>query len=118
MHKSANAVRGQNTMFTIPEIRDAVFWASFVSGLSAGATASFAVTPLDVVKTRIQAGSSNYKGICHAFYRILADEGVNALFKGAICRMMVMAPLFGIAQTVYYVGLAEKLLGLEKGTRV
>ncbi|CAP26465.1 Protein CBG05880 [Caenorhabditis briggsae] len=97
---------------------DAVFWASFVSGLTAGASASFAVTPLDVVKTRIQSGGSNYNGICHAFYRIWMDEGVKALFKGAICRMMVMAPLFGIAQTVYYVGLAEKILGLEKGSRV
>lgn len=70
------------------------------------------------MKTRIQTGGSNYNGIFHAFYRILADEGVKALFKGAICRMMVMAPLFGIAQTVYYVGSAEKILGLEKGSRV
>ncbi|CAB3409578.1 unnamed protein product [Caenorhabditis bovis] len=97
---------------------DAVFWASFVSGLSAGATASLCVTPLDVVKTRAQAGRANYKGITHAIFEILKEEGISALFKGAVCRMMVMAPLFGIAQTVYYIGLAEKLLGYEKSSRV
>jgi solute carrier family 25 (mitochondrial glutamate transporter), member 18/22 len=36
------------------------------------------------------------------------------LFKGAGCRMMVMAPLFGIAQMIYYIGVAEFLLGREK----
>ena len=71
-----------------------------------------------MIKTRIQAGDVKYKGIGDAFYKILKCEGIPALFKGAICRMMVMAPLFGIAQTVYYVGLAEKMLGMEKGSRV
>lgn len=52
------------------------------------------------------------------FLSILKFEGPQALFKGALCRMMVMAPLFGIAQTVYYIGVAEKLLGREKTTRV
>ncbi|PIO77264.1 hypothetical protein TELCIR_00630 [Teladorsagia circumcincta] len=50
--------------------------------------------------------------------KILQMEGPRALFKGAACRMMVMAPLFGIAQTVYYVGVAEKILGVEKMTHV
>ena len=50
--------------------------------------------------------------------KILQQEGPKALFKGAACRMMVMAPLFGIAQTVYYIGVAEKVLGLQKTTHV
>lgn len=41
-------------------------------------------------------------------------EGPTAFFKGAICRVMVVAPLFGIAQMVYYLGVAEYLLGYEK----
>ncbi|CAI4224432.1 unnamed protein product [Auanema sp. JU1783] len=100
---------------------DAVFWASFLSGLTSGAMASFAVTPLDVVKTRCQyvgEGATPYKSMSEAFVSILGKEGPKALFKGAACRMMVMAPLFGIAQTVYYVGVAEKLLGYEKSQRV
>ncbi|KHJ94296.1 putative glutamate carrier 1 [Oesophagostomum dentatum] len=102
---------------------DAVFWTSFVAGLTSGASASFAVTPLDVIKTRMQtinkgANEVRYKNIADAFVRILQMEGPRALFKGAACRMMVMAPLFGIAQTVYYIGVAEKILGVQKATHI
>lgn len=48
------------------------------------------------------------------FRHILKNEGPKALFKGAACRMMVMAPLFGIAQMVYYIGIAEYFLGTKK----
>ncbi|KAI1717301.1 mitochondrial carrier protein domain-containing protein [Ditylenchus destructor] len=97
---------------------DAVFYASFLSGIIAGAAGSFSVTPLDVIKTRIQLIGGNptekYKGVTDAFIKILKHEGPKALFKGAACRMMVMAPLFGIAQTVYYVGVAEYCMGMRK----
>ncbi|VDM54907.1 unnamed protein product, partial [Angiostrongylus costaricensis] len=97
---------------------NAVFWTSFFAGLTSGALSSFAVTPLDVIKTRIQtinkgANEVRYKNVVDAF-TILELEGSRALFKGAACRMMVMAPLFGIAQTVYYIGVAEKILGVKK----
>ncbi|MFH4973627.1 hypothetical protein AB6A40_000336 [Gnathostoma spinigerum] len=98
---------------------DATFYTSFLAGLTSGAFSSFAVTPLDVIKTRLQlinkgAGEAQYKGIADAFIRILKDEGLEALFKGAACRMMVMAPLFGIAQMVYYFGVAEFCMGIPK----
>ncbi|KHN75107.1 Mitochondrial glutamate carrier 1 [Toxocara canis] len=98
---------------------DAVFYASFIAGLTAAAFASFSVTPLDVIKTRMQlirleAGEIAYKNSAEAFMKILQQEGVKALFKGAACRVMVMAPLFGIAQMVYYVGVAEFFLGIPK----
>ncbi|CAD5222207.1 unnamed protein product [Bursaphelenchus xylophilus] len=98
---------------------DAVFYGSFISGITAGAVGSFSVTPLDVIKTRIQLiskvpGASTYNGIADAFVKILKEEGPRALFKGAALRMMVMAPLFGIAQTVYYIGVAEYFLGIKK----
>lgn len=57
---------------------------------------------------------SNYTVTKHCYSRIYREEGVKALFKGALCRMLVMAPLFGIAQMVYYVGVAEKMMGIEK----
>ena len=41
-------------------------------------------------------------------------EGWRALFKGGACRMIVIAPLFGIAQTVYYLGVAEYLMGYPR----
>jgi Mitochondrial carrier protein len=49
------------------------------------------------------------------YRKILKNEGPTAFFKGAACRMIVIAPLFGIAQTVYYLGVAERLMGVHKG---
>ena len=42
------------------------------------------------------------------------NEGPGAFFKGAFPRMIVIAPLFGIAQMVYLLGIAEYILGREK----
>lgn len=52
-----------------------------------------------------------YKGVGDAFTRIYKEEGWRAFYKGASCRVLVIAPLFGIAQTVYYLGVGEYLLG-------
>lgn len=97
----------------------AVFYHSFISGCLAGCTASFAVNPMDVVKTRLQtihkgAGEQEYKGIIDCFRTVFVQEGPKAFLKGALCRILVIAPLFGIAQTVYYLGVAEFLLGMKK----
>lgn len=52
---------------------------------------------------------------CDDLYRdILKHEGPTAFFKGGVCRMMVMAPLYGIISAVYHIGIAEKLLGVAK----
>ncbi|KAH9277856.1 Mitochondrial glutamate carrier 1 [Echinococcus granulosus] len=96
-----------------------VFYWSFLSGCTASTVAAFLVTPVDVVKTRLQTlshlkGEMQFTGIADCFYRTFQREGLKALFKGAGCRVMVMAPLFGIAQTVYYLGVAEFLLSLGK----
>ncbi|CAH0384034.1 unnamed protein product [Bemisia tabaci] len=98
---------------------EAVFWCSFLSGCVAGSTAALFVNPFDVVKTRLQvinkaAGERTYSGVGDAITQTLKHEGVTAFFKGGACRMIVIAPLFGIAQTVYYLGVAEKLLGYSK----
>ncbi|XP_030571856.1 mitochondrial glutamate carrier 1 isoform X2 [Drosophila novamexicana] len=98
---------------------EAVFWCSFLAGLAAGSTAALAVNPFDVVKTRLQAlkkadGEKEFKGISDCISKTLKHEGPTAFFKGGLCRMIVIAPLFGIAQTVYYLGVAEGLLGVQK----
>uniref|UniRef100_T1J5G8 L-lactate dehydrogenase n=1 Tax=Strigamia maritima TaxID=126957 RepID=T1J5G8_STRMM len=102
-----------------PGSEESVFWYCFASGCGAAAFAAGAVTPMDVVKTRLQVlkrakGEASYSGILDAFMRIYKEEGFRALFKGASCRMIVMAPLFGIAQMVYFLGVAEKILGIQK----
>nr|XP_046912740.1 mitochondrial glutamate carrier 1-like [Dermatophagoides farinae] len=95
---------------------ETVFWASFLAGCVSGGIAASAVNPIDVIKTRLQTlkraeHEQHYSGIRDAFIRIWRDEGIKAFFKGAGCRVMVIAPLFGIAQTVYYLGVAEYLIG-------
>jgi len=92
------------------------FYHSFLSGCAAGCVAAVAVNPVDVVKTRLQvlsrgAGEDSYKGIMDCFQKIMKKEGPRAFLKGSLCRVMVIAPLFGIAQTVYYLGIGETLLG-------
>lgn len=45
---------------------------------------------------------------------ILKHEGPTAFFKGGACRIMVLAPLYAIISAVYHIGIAEKLLGVDK----
>ena len=45
---------------------------------------------------------------CRGTFR---TEGWRALFKGGACRVMVVAPLFGIAQVVYFLGVGQLVLG-------
>ncbi|KAJ0172203.1 hypothetical protein K1T71_012176 [Dendrolimus kikuchii] len=95
------------------------FWWSFISGCAAGSTAALAVNPMDVVKTRMQTltkgtGERQYTSILDCVTKTLKYEGPMAFFKGGACRMIVIAPLFGIAQAVYYIGIAEFLLGIKK----
>ncbi|KAL3316896.1 hypothetical protein Ciccas_004459 [Cichlidogyrus casuarinus] len=98
---------------------EAVFYWSFMAGLSAGAFSSWIVTPLDVVKTRLQTinratGDKVYSGMFECFVGTFREEGPRALFKGAGSRVAVIAPLFAIAQTVYYLGVGERILGIPR----
>lgn len=95
----------------------APFLQSFTAGCAAGSVAAVAVTPLDVIKTRLQTlkkgeGEDSYRGIVDCTRRILNREGPSAFLKGATCRALVIAPLFGIAQGVYFLGVGEQLLGM------
>ncbi|CAK9807907.1 Mitochondrial glutamate carrier 1 [Anthophora plagiata] len=95
-----------------------VFWWSFLSGCTAGSTAAISVNPFDVIKTRLQVikkapGEITYNGVLDCITKTMKNEGPTAFFKGGACRMIVIAPLFGIAQTIYYLGVAEWLLGLK-----
>ncbi|TRY77931.1 hypothetical protein TCAL_07726 [Tigriopus californicus] len=102
-----------------PGSNESVFWWSFISGCAAGSFSAFFVNPADVVKTRLQllnrgASEETYSGILDAYRKIWTKEGPTAFYKGALCRMIVIAPLFGIAQMVYYFGIAEALMGIDK----
>uniref|UniRef100_A0A8C5F751 Uncharacterized protein n=1 Tax=Gadus morhua TaxID=8049 RepID=A0A8C5F751_GADMO len=99
-----------------PEDPAVPFYWSFVSGCLAGSIAAVTVSPCDVVKTRLQslkkgANEETYNGVVDCIRKILRKEGPGAFLKGASCRALVIAPLFGIAQVVYFVGVGEFLLG-------
>jgi solute carrier family 25 glutamate transporter 18/22 len=90
----------------------------FITHIS-GLTSSLAVNPFDVIKTRLQLlnrpqGEPSYNGIIDCARKIYRNEGFLAFYKGAVPRMIVIAPLFGIAQTVYFIGVAEWVMGVDK----
>ncbi|KAM9571892.1 mitochondrial glutamate carrier 1-like isoform 1-T1 [Salvelinus alpinus] len=98
----------------------APFYVSFLAGCLAGSTAAVAVNPVDVIKTRIQSmnrGSTEetYSGVTDCISKIMKNEGPSAFLKGAYCRALVIAPLFGIAQVVYFFGVGEYLLSFLPG---
>ncbi|XP_034983249.1 mitochondrial glutamate carrier 2 [Zootoca vivipara] len=93
----------------------ASFFHSFISGCIAGSVAAVAVTPLDVLKTRIQTlkkglGEDTYNGIVDCARKVWIHEGPAAFMKGAGCRALVIAPLFGIAQGMYFIGIGEHIM--------
>ena len=86
-------------------------------------TASLAVNPLDVIKTRLQVlkrveGEPTYNGIIDCAVKVFKQEGITAFYKGAIPRIIVIAPLFGIAQMVYFFGVAETLIGYTQPKKI
>ncbi|XP_034027491.1 mitochondrial glutamate carrier 1-like [Thalassophryne amazonica] len=92
------------------------FYWSFLSGCVAGSLGAVAVTPCDVVKTRLQslktgANEETYTGVMDCIRNILRKEGPGAFLKGASCRALVIAPLFGIVQVMYFVGVGEFIVG-------
>jgi len=72
-------------------------------GTLAGATAAGIMTPSDVVKTRFQqkGGSEKYGTLGNCLRQTLKNEGVFALYKGMIPRMVTQGPLFGIALAAF-----------------
>ncbi|XP_069480130.1 mitochondrial glutamate carrier 1 [Ambystoma mexicanum] len=95
----------------------APFYVSFLAGCAAGSAAAVAVNPCDVIKTRLQSlqrgvNEDTYSGIIDCTRKIWRNEGPKAFLKGAYCRALVIAPLFGIAQVIYFVGIGEYLLDL------
>jgi len=88
--------------------------------LFAGSFGSFIGNPCDLALVRMQADSTlpeaerrNYKNVVDAFTRIVADEGVTALWRGAV-PTMIRASALNVSMLVSYDGakdLAEKALG-------
>ncbi|KAK9920390.1 hypothetical protein M0R45_028945 [Rubus argutus] len=90
-------------------------WQSMISGFLAGTAGPICTGPFDVVKTRLMAqgrgdGKLKYKGMVHAIRTIYAEEGLLALWKGLLPRLMRIPPgqaiMWAVADQV--IGLYEK----------
>ncbi|KAJ1678240.1 mitochondrial aspartate-glutamate transporter agc1, partial [Spiromyces aspiralis] len=82
------------------------FGAVFLGSTVAGVVSAAAVTPADVIKTRLQVsprngGAPQYKTISEAASSIFRNEGLGAFFKGLVPRCLITAPMFGIALLTY-----------------
>ena len=76
----------------------------FVSGAFAGATATVACYPIDLVRTRLATQLNTdirYTGIRHAVQRISAEEGMLGLYRGMGATLMVTVPNLAINFTLY-----------------
>lgn len=88
-------------------------WQSMISGFLAGTAGPVCTGPFDVVKTRLMAqsrgvdGQMKYKGMIHAIRTIYAEEGLLALWKGLLPRLMRIPPGQAIMWTV-----ADQVIGL------
>lgn len=67
-------------------------WEGALCGSVAGGIAAGVTTPLDVVKTRLMTQSpGQYSGIAGCLKTVVKEEGVGALFAGAVPRMSSIA---------------------------
>ena len=99
----------QMCLFWAKNNLDAIYWGkhegdgtkltpvqSMVSGFSAACLGPCATGPFDVVKTRLMAqeksGTSRYRGFLHALVTIPREEGIRAMWKGLLPRLMRIPP--------------------------
>ena len=72
------------------------------SGVAAGMVAALVGTPMDVVKSRIQMRNSPYtNGALDCAQRLYGEGGSSIFFRGAVPRMAVQGPLYGIALLLF-----------------
>ncbi|KAB2066816.1 hypothetical protein E1A91_A09G188200v1 [Gossypium mustelinum] len=88
-------------------------WQSMISGFLAGTAGPICTGPFDVVKTRLMAqsrdgGELKYKGMIHAIQTIYAEEGLQALWKGLLPRLMRIPPGQAIMWAV-----ADQIIGIK-----
>jgi len=86
-------------------------WQSMISGFLAGTAGPICTGPFDVVKTRLMAqgrtGDIKYTSMVHAIRTIYTEEGLRALWKGLLPRLMRIPPGQAIMWAV-----ADQVMGL------
>ena len=70
------------------------------AGMFAGLINSFVLSPIELVKCRLQIQTeanirnAYYKGSIHCIQRILTEEGVNGIFKGLVATILREVPCY------------------------
>lgn len=77
--------------------------AAFVSGATAGAVATTATYPLDLLRTRFAARGSTavYRSFTGSIAQILREEGYPGFFKGLPASLVQIVPYMGLFFAVY-----------------
>jgi len=87
-------------------------WQQAISGSTAGVVARLVISPIDVIKIRLQTQANpkntvaKYTGVVQAAKRVVAEEGWRALWKGNLSAELLYLT-YGGAQFLFY-DVAEK----------
>jgi solute carrier family 25 (mitochondrial aspartate/glutamate transporter), member 12/13 len=73
----------------------------FASGVIAGMLAAGLDTPADCIKTRLQNGQVQYKGIVDCAVRTWQADGYRPFLAGVLPRMLICGPKYGTILFVY-----------------
>ncbi|GAB9472364.1 hypothetical protein Gpo141_00009545 [Globisporangium polare] len=87
-----------------PMFTESSWTTQFASGALAGAVATVACYPIDLIRTRLATQLNSdirYHGIRHAAQRIRAEEGVRGLYRGLGATLAVTVPNLAINFTLY-----------------
>jgi solute carrier family 25 aspartate/glutamate transporter 12/13 len=76
---------------------------NLIGGTVAALPAAYLVTPLDVIKTKIQTPgqTQNYKGMLDLVSKMYRNEGLRVFFRGGDMRVLKSCPQFGITLFFY-----------------
>jgi solute carrier family 25 aspartate/glutamate transporter 12/13 len=74
---------------------------SFLAGFIAGIPAAYLVTPMDVIKTRMQTKPDLYANIANTIKIIYEKDGFKGFWKGGIWRVCKSSPQFAFTLGFY-----------------
>eukprot|EP00475_Leptophrys_vorax_P027486 TRINITY_DN3918_c0_g1_i1.p1 TRINITY_DN3918_c0_g1~~TRINITY_DN3918_c0_g1_i1.p1 ORF type:complete len:379 (+),score=2.53 TRINITY_DN3918_c0_g1_i1:549-1685(+) len=74
---------------------------SSIAGACAGMASTVIMYPLELVKTRLTVQPEMYRGMVHAFTRIIREEGVKELYRGLTPSMIGIIPYAGANYFAY-----------------
>lgn len=72
-----------------------------IAGSCAGISSTLVMYPLELLKTRLTIQPDEYRGILHALYRIVTEEGFLELYRGLAPSIIGVIPYAGVNYFAY-----------------